>query len=264
MEQIDISWLELGLGSLLIIAPLIILCYFRTRLGRPLLWAFLRMAGQLTLVGLYLNYIFDYNELWLNLLWVVIMIIVAGMVIVKRSELSYRHFLLPVVGGVAVGVVFTSLVFVFLVIGPDSYFNARYIIPISGMMIGNCLNSAIIGVRTFYRSLVKEKERYMYYLMCGATRNEALFAFANEAFKAAFGPTVGSTATIGLIWLPGMMTGQILGGSDPLLAIKYQILIVAAIVAGSSVNVLTGLAISKRFVFDEMDMLRKSAVNMGK
>jgi putative ABC transport system permease protein len=181
------------------------------------------------------------------------MVIAASTTIVKRSELKQKNFFLPVIIGVISGVMLNIVVLGILVVGWESFLTARYIIPISGMIIGNCLTNAIIGMRTFYQSLVKDDEQYKYYLMSGATKNEALFRFFSLALKNAFAPTIASIATIGLIWLPGMMTGQILGGSSPLTAIKYQIIMMIAVLSSSVITLYISLTISKRFVFDKYD-----------
>jgi len=259
METNDISWLNLILGSLILILPVWIFYFYKTKLVKSIVIAFLRMAVQLFLVGLYLSYIFELNSFWLNSVWLVIMVVAACFTVIKRSDLNYRYFLIPVAIGVLANVIVNIVIFAFIVIGKDHFFNARYLIPITGMIIGNCLNSAVIGTSSFYKSLVKDEERYRYYLISGATRNEALFPFFSDALKAAFNPTIASTATIGLIWLPGMMTGQILGGSNPMTAIKYQILIIFAIFAGGVFTVFLSLFFSEKFAFDSFDNLNRKA-----
>lgn len=260
METSDITWLGLGLGSLIMLIPIVIFYYYRAALVKPTIIAFVRMAIQLALVGLYLKYIFEYNELWLNLLWVLVMATAASFTVVKRSELNQKKFFVPVITGILANVIINGTLAAIIIIGSEHFFNARYIIPIMGMYIGNSLNGAIIGLRSFYQSLSNDEERYKYFLMCGAGKNEALFPFFANALKDSFSPTIASTATIGLIWLPGMMTGQILGGSDPMTSIKYQIMIIVGIFAGSVITVFTSLAMSKRFVFDSFDLFDKTVL----
>ncbi len=256
MGAIDIPWINLALGSLLILIPLAALYYYKTGLGKPIIISFLRMAGQLFLAGLYLGFIFEINSFWLNSAWVIVMIAAATLTIIKRSELKYKYFIFPAATGVVAGVTFTGMFVIILVLGYESLFEARYVIPIAGMIVGNCLTGSIIGMRTFYQNLTKEYKRYKYALASGATRKEALFPFIQESLSAAFAPQVANMGAIGLIWLPGMMTGQILGGSSPMEAIKYQILIITGIAAGSMITILFGINISKRFVFDDFDMLK--------
>ena len=257
MGASDISWLNLLLGSLILLIPVGVLLYYKTGLTKAMLIAFGRMALQLFLVGLYLMYIFKLNSLIINLIWLLLMIFAASLSIIKRSEISISRFFIPVLTGVIADVIVNFAVFIFIISGKENFFNARYFIPLSGMIIGNCLSSGIIGIRSFYGTLSKNEEKYRYYLMCGASRNEALFPFMTAAMKDAFSPTIASTATIGLIWLPGMMTGQILGGTNPIISIKYQIVIIIAIFVGSVLTVAVSLNLSERFAFDEYDLMRK-------
>ncbi len=259
MSGTDISWINLALGALVILIPLWIFYYFKTGLVKATIIAFIRMAIQLTLVGLYLRYIFEYNAVWLNVLWVFLMTFAASATVVKRSELRLKRFFAPVLAGVLTNVVINGAMAALIVVGGDRFFEARYIIPIMGIFIGGSINSVVIALRSFYNALSRDEGRYRYYLMSGATKNEALGKFLSEALKDAFSPVVASTATIGLIWLPGMMTGQILGGSSPITAIKYQILIVVGIFVGSVVTVFVSLNASKTVAFNEYDRFDRSS-----
>lgn len=255
MEQIDIKTIDLIIGFIALVIPSIIFLKYKTELFKPLLIAFLRMSGQLILVGLYLEYIFEWNNIFINILWVIIMIVVATFLITKRSEINNRTFFFPVLFSVLTGFLFNTAIFSLLIIGLEDFFNARYIIPIAGMLIGNSITASIMGLRSFFNNLTDDNEKYQYYLMTGATKKEALFDFIKKSLQDAFNPVIASTATIGLIWLPGMMTGQILGGSNPITAIKYQIIIVIAIFVSSVINVILCINISKRLIFDNRDMI---------
>ncbi|MFW6276689.1 MAG: ABC transporter permease, partial [Bacteroidota bacterium] len=192
--------------------------------------------------------------LWLNIAWVAVMIIAAAMAITGRAGIKYRY-LAPALGlSILVNVVVNGLIYIFLIVGWPDFLDARYIIPIMGMVIGNTLGATVIGIRSFFNGLSKDSNVYQYYLMCGATKGEALFRFMSKAMQDAFSPNIASTATIGLIWLPGMMTGQILGGASPVTAIKYQIMIIISIFVGGVITVWLSLLISKRFVFDDYDL----------
>lgn len=256
----EITWLSLGLASLILLLPIFIFQYFKTGLVKPTVYAFLRMGGQLTLVGLYLKFIFKWNNPWINLLWIVIMIAVASLMVTSRSDIRKKYFALPVALSIVVNVIINGAIFGFIILSPNNILDARYLIPLMGMVIGNTLNSTIIGIRTFFKSLIKEEDRYKFYIMSGATRKEALFPFVSESLKEAFNPVIASTAAIGLIWLPGMMAGQILGGQDPLIAIKYQILIVISIFVGSVVTMFVSVYLAQGFSFDEYEIFNKKVI----
>ena len=229
MQTIDINIINLAIGFSLLIVPVIILIYYKTALTSSMLLSIFRMILQLSFIGIYLKYIFELNAVWVNLTWAMLMVLITAVTIVKRSELSLKIFLAPIFAGVSIGMLFSSLFLLKFVLRLDNIYEARYLIPILGMIAGNCLNAAIVGLRHFYAGIQKDEERYKYYLSCGAKPSEALLGFIKNSMKEAFQPAIAQTATIGLIALPGMMTGQILGGSSPLLAIKYQIMIMTAI-----------------------------------
>ena len=258
MGAVNINEIDLLIGSVLMLIPVAILAYYKTGLLKSLAVAFLRMAAQLSLVGFYLTYIFELNAWWLNTIWLVVMVVAASFTIIKRTELKNKYFFTPVLLALLTELIINGAIIAVIIIGTDDFFNARYMIPISGMLVGNCLSSAIIGIRSFYNSLGANEARYRYYLMSGASKHEALFPFISSAMKEAFNPIIANTATIGLIWLPGMMTGQLLGGSDPVTAIKYQIMIIFTIFVGSVLTVFLSINISKRFAFTDMDMFDKN------
>lgn len=257
MNNTDISWLGLGFGIMSLIIPIYILTRYNTGLTKPTIIAFGRMLAQLGLLGIYLKYIFDYDSIYINVLWVIIMVIAAGTSVTNRSNLPRKTFLIPITASVLTNVIINLLFFAFLILGSERIASARYLIPIMGMVIGNTLNSSIVGIRSYVNVIMKNEDEYKYNLMCGANLNEAQKNFISQALKDALNPGIASTAVIGLIWLPGMMTGQILGGSDPMLAIKYQIVIVITIFVGSVITLIVGIQLIKRLSFDEYGNFRR-------
>ncbi len=256
----DIKWINLALGYLLLLIPITMFWYFQTGLVKDTLWASLRMTVQLLLVGTYLEFIFKMNNVWINLLWVFIMVVIATSTTIKRSELNLKMFALPVFISLASSLMVVDFYFFGVVIGLKNLFDAIYFIPITGMLLGNCIRGNIIGLSSYYKRLYKEKTLYRFSLANGATWNEALIPYMKEAVKLAFNPSIATMAVIGLISLPGMMTGQILGGSSPMIAIKYQIMLMITILVSSVITVVLTIYISNKFVFDEYFNLKKSVM----
>lgn len=254
----DISWIDLLIGYLLIIIPIGIFNYFGTGMIKSTLIAIGRMTIQLFLIGLYLQYIFNLNNVWLNIGWVIVMIVIAAYTVIKRSNLNRKLFQIPILLSMLVSVLLVDLYFLGAVIQLDFVFEARYFIPITGMLIGNCLSNNIIALNSFYKNLNREQMQYRYAIANGATKSEALRGFIADALKKSLNPTIATTAVVGLISLPGMMTGQILGGSNPSVAIKYQIMIMITILVSSLITVVLSILISNRFVFDPMEMPKKN------
>jgi putative ABC transport system permease protein len=144
-----------------------------------------------------------------------------------------------------------------LVISLDRLLEARYAIAIAGMLLGNSLGGAIIGIGDFYKSIKRDDKRYQYMLAAGATRFEALASYIRSGITRALKPVLANMATMGLVFLPGMMTGQILSVEDPLLAVKYQIAIVIAIFVCITITVALSVLLTVKMSFDEYGILRK-------
>jgi len=250
-QTIDISYFNLFLGYLLLIIPLVVFYHYKTHLVKDSLVAVLRMTIQLLVVGLYLEILFEYNDAWINSAWWIIMVVVAAFTIVRRASLKRKYFLIPLFISLAISLFLIDLYFLGIIIELDYAFESRYFIPISGILLGNCLKTNILGLNTFYKKLHSEITLYRYYLANGATRSEALIPFMREGLRTAFNPLIAGISVIGLISLPGMMTGQILGGSSPNVAIKYQIMLMMAIFVSTVISVILTILIANKFVFDK-------------
>lgn len=259
MEIIDLSWWQLSIGFFILIIPAYILWKYKTGLNKKLAIATVRMTLQLLFVGYYLEYLFEYDNPWINAAWIMVMVAVADFATIDRSELNRKKSLvIPIFLATFFGIIVIDLFFLELVIQLPKFLAAQYTIPITGMVLGNCLRSNVIGINAFYYSLAEHRERYRFFLACGADRSEAVFPFFRDALKKSANPTLASMATIGLVSLPGMMTGQILSGSSPLIAIKYQIMIMLAIFSGTILSVYLGIKLSNRSVFFDNDVLDSS------
>lgn len=141
-----------------------------------------------------------------------------------------------------------------LIVRQDNLFDARYFVPVSGMILGNMLSANVIALNTYYGTINRERTNYLYSLANGATGAEARAPFMRDALIKSFNPTIASMAVMGLIALPGTMTGQILGGANPDVAIKYQIMLMISIFASSLISVLLSLFFAKRKMFDKYEM----------
>jgi putative ABC transport system permease protein len=244
MTIIDISPWHLAAGYLLLVIPLGIIVWLRLPMLGLTLKAVARMTLQLLFVGFYLQFIFNLNNPLLTGAWVLIMIGVADFSIVSGCRLRFNRLGGGLFLALLAGTIVPLLMFVLLVLQGKGAFNAQYIIPIGGMILGNCLQADIIGIRTFYESLQKNEKAFLLSLAQGASLKEALHPFIRDACQAALTPTVASISTIGLVSLPGMMTGVILGGGNPMTAIKYQIAIMIAIFAGTAITVVLAIRLT--------------------
>ena len=256
MNTIDISIPDLGAIYLLLAIPLVLIASYRIRLVRSTLVAVVRMSIQLALVGLYLGFIFELNDPFLNAAWLAVMIGVANYHILKSAGISTRRFFLMTLFGIAISTLSVLSVFVLFAIGPDPFYDARYIIPVGGMLLGNCMRGNIVALERFYSGIVKNEREFLTYIFMGATVREATHTHVQQALATALAPTVSTMATMGIVSLPGMMTGQILGGSDPTIAIKYQLAIMVAIFVTTAFGAYLNLRFSLRVAFSERGTLR--------
>ena len=246
MGTIDISYLSLLTGLLLLIIPVFYLWKFKTGLLKATLIGTARMIVQLFLIGMYLKYLF----LWNNFLWVIIMIFVAGQTALSRTGLKRKILLIPISVGFLCSVVLVGMYFIGIVLQLDNVFSAQYFIPIFGILMGNMLSSNVIALNTYYSGLKREEQLYCYLLGNGATRQEAQAPFIRQAIIKAFSPLIANIAVMGLVALPGTMIGQILGGSSPNVAIKYQMMIMVITFTASMLSLMITISLASRKSFD--------------
>lgn len=257
METLDISLSRMALLYGLCLLPWSLLWLIGTQLSRDIGIGIVRMTLQLGLVGFYIKTLFIINNPWLNAAWILVMLLVADFSILRRAGLRVRYFLLSCFTAVAVSILLSTAYLVVLIIQPAHFYDARYIVPLAGMILGNCMQGNVIALERFFSAVRKNQNEYTTYLLLGANRWEALLPYFRQAVKAAINPSIANMATMGLVSLPGMMTGQILGGSDPWVAVKYQIAIMICIFTSTTLATILNLKLSLPIAFDEFDMLNE-------
>lgn len=256
----EVSLVGVCVGLLLICIPIYVHYRYRTGQAMPIAISCLRMVVQLFLVGFYLQYLFALNNGWVNVGWLVVMVGVCAFDLLGRVNLSRRLFL-PVVGVsvlAAVGAIISY--FTLVVLRLDYLSESRYFIPLCGSLMGNVLGSNVIGVGTLYQGLEEGRQYYRYQLCNGATQQEALRPFFSKAIYSAFNPSIASMAVMGLVSMPGTMIGQILAGSSPRIAVRYQILIMVMHFVCSTISLLLIMYFSIGRSFDAFGVLRESAI----
>jgi putative ABC transport system permease protein len=253
----EITSLSLGVCLLLLLIPLGLNRFLRLDLARSILISVLRMIVQLFLMGFYLTLLFRLNNELVNVAWVLVMVVAASFTVIKNSELSSRLMLGPVFTSLLLSVFCMLLYFTGAVLRLERVLEAKYFVVIGGMFLGNSLRGNIIGLSNFYQDINRNKQRYQYRLAAGATVFEAALPHIRRGLRAALRPMIATMATMGLVFLPGMMTGQILGGASPNTAIAYQIAIMSSIFVLSSVTVILSITFSLRRSFDSFGNLRE-------
>lgn len=252
-NALEISHFALGGIYLLLLLPLLLFARWQLGLGRTMVTAVLRMTLQLAVVGIYLQTLFAFESPMLNLAWLSVMVLVAGYSICRRAEISLKKVMPAVVAGQVVALLVILPALLAGVIQAEPWWQAQYMIPVAGMLLGNCLTANMLAIERWYSGLQAQQNDYQFYLALGAPN--PVQPFVRTAVKAALAPQLASMTTLGIVSLPGMMTGQILGGTAPLLAVKYQLVIMVAIFIAATLSVATALALISRFAFNRYGQL---------
>jgi len=258
----DLSLTSMALAFALLIIPLLIYYYLNIKgMTKKLIISATRMTVQLVLMGIYLKYLFQYNNSIINILWLLVMIIAATFSAVNNSNLNKKIFILPVLAAYSISIYITILYFNFFVISVQNIFSAKYLIVIGGMLLGNSLRGVIISISSFYKEIINDKNRYYYRLALTGNFFDSTLPYFRKAIVLALSPNIATMATMGLVSIPGMMTGQILGGASPMVAVKYQIAIVIAIFVSTNISIVLAIFFTWRYTFNKNGIIVKKIIN---
>lgn len=258
MDAVNISFYSLCFGFILLVVPIAFSLYFKLALVKSIALATLRMAAQLVWIGFFLEFLFARNNAVLNTLWLFVMIMAAVYSVIRSVGLSMRRIIVPTFVSFTIATFTVVLYMNAYVLRLDSLFDARFLIVLGGMLLGNALRGNIVGIGSFYQSLRKDNKQYRYLLALGATQFEALLPTLRHTIQIALKPSLAAMGTMGIVALPGMMTGVILGGSDPTLAIKYQIMIMIGILVSTTISIVLAILTTMRVSFTPYGMLDES------
>ncbi|MBB3062587.1 ABC transporter permease [Microbulbifer rhizosphaerae] len=258
MNVIDLSWWQLALTSSLVLALAACTHIAHLGIGKSLLIAAARTAIQLALVGMVLEALFAVGSLhWVALMGLV-MLLLAGREVMARQKYRLRGGWSFGIGTLSMFISAFSVTVLTLVviIGPSPWYEPQYAIPLLGMLLGNTMTGVALGLDRLTESARRSRDIIENRLMLGETWTQACGDFRREAMRAGLMPIINSMAAAGIVSLPGMMTGQILAGSPPALAVKYQILIMFTVAGGTGFGTFAAVAICSRRLFDRRERLR--------
>jgi len=179
--------------------------------------------------------------LLLNIVWLGLILAIGASAIINGAKLNYRPWYVAVLLGVAFGLIPLLLILMLGLISSTPSYSAQYLIPLAGMLLGNSLSGNIVALQHLFNSLNDKGQQYESYLALGATPMQATQEFVQSAMRQFLMPVLATMSTTGLVTLPDMMTGQILSGVNPLIAIKYQLVIMMAIFVMRSVSIVISL-----------------------
>lgn len=256
-DLITLSTLDLILAALLVIALAGVCARLKLGMGVQLIIAAFRTTAQLLLVGLILKYVFEHAELHWVALIAVVMLIVASWEIHSRQKRKIRGWWGFGISAfsLVISSFFITLFALFFIIKTDPWFTPQYTIPLLGMLLGNTMNGIALGIDRFVQTAWQQRMVIEQRLMLGHTPGEAIRDIRNESMRAGMIPIINAMAAAGIVSLPGMMTGQILAGSEPVEAVKYQIMIMFLVTAGTGFGVIAVLQLISKRLFDNRERL---------
>ena len=225
-------------------------------LERRLLVASARTVVQLLLIGYLLNFIFSLRHPGWVLLLGLAMVAMAGQAAVGRVGGRFRGIYAGSVLSILVSSFAVTGVAVAFIVQPRPWYEPQYVIPLLGMILGNTLNGISLGLDRFLEGLARRRDQVEGLLALGATRWEAARDVIRDAVRTGMVPTLNSMMVVGLVSLPGMMTGQILAGAAPADAVRYQIVIMFMIAAATALGTLGAVAFAYRSLLDGFHRLR--------
>ena len=255
---IELSYLDLALAALLLLFNAGLSLALGLRLERRMLLAATRMTVQLLLVGLVLQALFSLVSIWLTALVALIMVLFAGREILARQERRLSGWWGYGIGSGTMLVAGTVVTMLALSgpLRPDPWYDPRYAIPLFGMILGNAMTGISLGLDGLTTLARQERAAIEAQLILGAPRWRAMRPIARRALRTGFTPMLNSMAAAGVVFLPGMMTGQILAGVVPEQAVKYQILLLFLIAGATGLGTLTAVMASVWRLTDRRHRLR--------
>jgi putative ABC transport system permease protein len=255
---IALDYWDVALAALLLFLNAGLSFVLHLGLGTRLLIAGARMVVQLTLVGLVLKALFTLASPWLTGFAAAVMVLFAGREAMARQERRFKGFWSYGLGTgsmMAAGTIVTVFALT-TQIHAEPWYDPRYALPILGMILGNTMNGVSLGLDRLVSGARLQRTAIEARLMLGADASEAMHGVVSDAMRAGLIPTINGMAAAGLVSLPGMMTGQILAGVEPVEAVKYQILIMFLIGGGTGLGTFVAVLGGSKRLTDARHRLR--------
>ncbi len=252
----NLSFFQVGAAYVFVVIVLVILRMRGIKREKALVISSIRMTLQLILVGYLLVYVFDNSNPFITLAILLVMQIFSIHTVFRTYKNKLSPSLKKVIAlSMSIGTLACIAYFLFVVIQISPWYNPQYFIPITGMIVGNSMTGISLGTKALTEGMSLRKIAVEEALILGASPKEAVKSVINSSFDGAILPTINSMIGMGIVFLPGMMTGQILSGVSPTTAIAYQIAIMLSILGAVSLTVIIMLTLGYKTYFNEQSQL---------
>lgn len=246
-----IGWPQLALASVFVLVTGLLALWMQLGVTKDLAVAAVRTYAQLLLLGLVLRWVFAFDRWWAVVGILAIMIASAARIIVRRAPDAPSGLFLTAVVSMAVTGVSVTFAVTGLVIGAAPWYDPRTVIPIAGMVLGNSMTGIALSLERVFSDMDARADGILAMTALGASAWEAAHPSVRTALRAGLIPAINSMAAAGIVFIPGMMTGQILAGADPLEATKYQIVVMLMVAAAEIVGAVVAVLLSYRRRFTD-------------
>jgi putative ABC transport system permease protein len=262
--MIEVSWTDLALAAALILVAVAISRWQGLGLGRGIFIGAVRASVQLIAVGYVLVYMFEVARWWLVLLALAIMLVAATLATARRrrgrAAPGERRVLWSIHGmALLVGTGLTLAYVTEVVLHVRPWYEPRYVIPLFGMIAGSAMNGAALAAERLASEMELRRGEVEAYLALGASPARAAAEPVRRALTAALIPAVNSLMVVGIVQLPGMMTGQILAGQSPLVAVRYQIVVAFMLTSATAITSCIAVLRYRRAFFTSAAQLTERA-----
>lgn len=254
-DVLHISFPQLLIALLFVLIAGAASMYHALKLERDLFVGTIRTFAQLYIMGYVLKLIFGLNRPSLVLLTFTFMIIFAAWTVYSRIQEKQIPFFIPVSLSMMASFYLVAIMVNGFVINVDPWWTPRYFLPLGGMVIGNSMNAIAIALERLLSDLRRRRKEVEMKLCLGADYKEAGKEILKDAMRAGMIPSINSMMAVGMVFIPGMMTGQIVAGADPLLAIRYQIVVMIMLVGSTTIGTLVSLMITQKLCFNARQQL---------
>jgi putative ABC transport system permease protein len=250
-RYIELSYFQVALAALLILINGLISVLLKLDLERRLFVAAVCTVVQLLLVGLLLDWVFRLDRWEVVLAMMVSMTLIAGFSATRRTQVRYPGIWLRSIAAIWAGSWLVATIALGVIVRVRPWYTPQYAIPLLGMILGNTLNGVSLGLDRLGSELVGNRDQVEALLALGSTRWEAARRSIQQAARTGLVPTINAMMVVGIVSLPGMMTGQLLAGTSPIEAVKYQIVIMFLIASGTALGTVFAILLSFRKLFNQ-------------
>jgi putative ABC transport system permease protein len=248
---VEITYIDLLFCSIFVLISAVISFVNQLGIEKKLLIGVLRATIQLMIIGFVLKFIFDYSTNPYGMGFMFFFIAINGQLIIFNTHKDKKYFFWHIFLSQTFNYLIISYIVLAIIIQNSPWYDAKYFIPILGMIAGSSINAVSLAIERFFSDVEARKALIETKLLFGSTIEDAIKDIEVNAIKAAMTPSINGLYAVGFVMIPGTMSGQIMAGSDPILASKYQLMIMLMIVASTAISSFFAIKIATYNSFDK-------------